>query len=669
MKFKTMRMKNFMRYRGENEISFSCDPVRNVTVVLGDNTSGKTTIAQAFRWGLYGALLQQRTKGGEEYLLLNQDVLLGMDADSRAEVAVELVAVDGERTYTIRREVWYARQFPKVAVREYQKKVSLYLSDREADRACTQVDAAKVEEVINELFPRDLSHYFLFDGERWSDMTVGGVRENIRESVHILTGLSSYQRAMWHLKDMGSMSVIRKWKGKITGGGALFDSLKEEQKKIEREIGACREKLEILDVNSANCEEKAAGLEEFLAENRETQELQAKKRQLLTVKRAQAERGTADYRLFVQEFSDRAYLVFAQPMMEAALEMVKSVSGVRRDIPHMRQASIDFLLKTGRCICGTPIRPGSAEYDCLIEQRNYLPPADIGSLLGEFERTAARWNNRGAGLEEELVSLAKRVDDDFREYEDTCNELAETEQKMDAQIDFAEIRERLGGYRREQQRLSNQKGDLKGRMEAYHRQLGRLELELQAQEAQNEENRKWRGRLALAEQIYRRMSDDFAKKEKQIFLELNERIQENFSRMFNAKDKRIELDSQYRIRMFYRTDTGMREEKNLSEGEKIARNFAFIVTIMEYSRKKKAQQSAQTAGDALPIVLDGPFSKLGDENIGLIAGVLPAAAEQVILFMLEKDWNYTGLDEHVGAVYRIERDAERISATVRKQEG
>ena len=42
--------------------------------------------------------------------------------------------------------------------------------------------------------------------------------------------------------------------------------------------------------------------------------------------------------------------------------------------------------------------------------------------------------------------------------------------------------------------------------------------------------------------------------------------------------------------MLYQTERGYREEKNLSEGEKIARNFAFIVTVMEYSRQKKAEK-------------------------------------------------------------------------------
>lgn len=671
MKFKSMRMKNFMRYKGENLIEFSCDPVKNVTVVLGDNTVGKTTIAQAFRWGLYGAISIDRRKNEDDYLMLNNDVLAMMDANSRADVSVEIVAVDEEKTYTIRRLAQYTRAFPTMSAREASKKVTLHISENEDADTCIEVDGSKVEEVINELFPRDLSHYFLFDGERWNDVTIGGVRENIKESVHILTGLSSYQKAMWHLKEMGGTSVIRKFKSKISGSGNMYDNLDADRKKMERGIERCKEDIKIADVNLQNCETKIRELEQQLEENKNTEALQTKNKHLQVVKKSQSERCLAEYKILANDFSDKAYMLLAQPLIKAGLEMVKAVAGERRDIPHMRQASIDYILKTGICICGTKILPDSPELACLIEQRNYLPPADIGSLLGEFERTASRWNNRSTGAKAELLQEAEKVDAAVREYENTCNELALLEKQMDAQIDFAEMRRKIRYYKEEQQRFATQKGELKGQIDLYQRQVERIELEMKSQEALSEENKKWRERVEMAEAIYERMSRDFAEKEQKIFTELNQQIQSNFSRMFNARDKKIELDKQYNIQMFYRTENGYREEKNLSEGEKIARNFAFIVTIMEYSRKRKALENGRddVASDTLPIVLDGPFSKLGDENIRLIAKVLPEVSEQVIIFMLRKDWEYTGLDEFVGAAYSIDKEEEKAYASIRKTGG
>ena len=73
----------------------------------------------------------------------------------------------------------------------------------------------------------------------------------------------------------------------------------------------------------------------------------------------------------------------------------------------------------------------------LLEQRNYLPPADIGSLL-ENLRDRNRWKNRTDGSYEELIEMAQNVDDSVHDYEETCNQLEILNKQMDASFDFAE---------------------------------------------------------------------------------------------------------------------------------------------------------------------------------------------------------------------------------------
>ncbi len=671
MRFESIALHNFMRYKGENRIEFSCEERKNVTVILGDNTVGKTTVAQAFRWCLYGAVLTERGKRQEDYQLLNSDTLELMNADSRAKVWVELVAIDEEKRYAIRREIVYTRAFPSLMAEEFQKKLTMHISDICSSQPLVEVEERKVDELINELFPRNLSHYFLFDGERWSDIAINGVRENIKDSVHILTGLSAYQAAMKHLKDMGSYSVISKFKKKITGSGNLYDSLASECQKCERAIQSCQKEIRNIEVNISNYKKKCQEVQEYLEANRNTEALQKQYRDLGTLKKAQEERCASEHRMLVNEFSDKAYMAFAGPMVQAAMELVKAVAGERRDIPHMRQATIDYIMKGGRCICGAKLSPGTKEWERLLEQKNYLPPADIGSLLGEFERTAFRWKNRVEDFPEEAQEMASQIDGCVKEYEETCNEYVMLGQRLDAHIDFAEHRNRLRRYQVGIQELGSQKGQMQGKAQSYQRQKQHLEEEMKGLEARNEENRRWRERLELAEALYKKLSQDFTMEEKKVFKELNGQIQNNFRRMFNAKEKKIELSEKYDIQMYYKTEVGYREEKNLSEGEKIARNFAFIVTIMEYSKKRKAEKNAgaMQENDTLPIVLDSPFSKLGDENIRLIAKALPEVSEQVIIFMLKKDWGYTGLDEYVGKAYYIEKEAEKSYATIRKAEG
>lgn len=111
MKFKKIIMTNFMRYKGKNELVFSCDNDKNVTIILGDNTFGKTTIAQAFRWGLYGKVKKTNyIKNIDDIVLLNNEVISLMDKGDIQKVQVEIVVEDGPNTYTFIR----SQEFRKV---------------------------------------------------------------------------------------------------------------------------------------------------------------------------------------------------------------------------------------------------------------------------------------------------------------------------------------------------------------------------------------------------------------------------------------------------------------------------------------------------------------------------------------------------------------------------
>ena len=52
MLIKEIKMHNFRQFV-DSKVVFSTDPQKNVTIVMGDNGTGKTTLAQAFLWCLY----------------------------------------------------------------------------------------------------------------------------------------------------------------------------------------------------------------------------------------------------------------------------------------------------------------------------------------------------------------------------------------------------------------------------------------------------------------------------------------------------------------------------------------------------------------------------------------------------------------------------------------
>ena len=54
MRIKSLELLNFRQFYGEQKINFSQDNNANVTIIHGENGSGKTALLNAFKWAFYG---------------------------------------------------------------------------------------------------------------------------------------------------------------------------------------------------------------------------------------------------------------------------------------------------------------------------------------------------------------------------------------------------------------------------------------------------------------------------------------------------------------------------------------------------------------------------------------------------------------------------------------
>ena len=104
----------------------------------------------------------------------------------------------------------------------------------------------------------------------------------------------------------------------------------------------------------------------------------------------------------------------------------------------------------------------------------------------------------------------------------------------------------------------------------------------------------------------------------------------------------------------------------------IRERIAFIAGIVDLARKKaKAKENTpgeiEYSSEPYPIVMDAPFSNADEKHIANISRVLPQVAEQVILVVMNKDWEFAQSDmsEKVGMIYQIVKHSE-IKSSVRR---
>ena len=681
MKFKSIKMVNFMRYKGENQLSFSCDEESNVTVVLGNNTFGKTTIAQAFRWGLYGEVINTKYDKSQSVNLLNNEVLESMDANDRKTVEVTIEVIDNSYIYEFARRAEYVRKYPKLESKQTSERLYMRVNSRGQwsdyitdDGDSRGKDKGKVTDQINQLFPRELSSYFLFDGERWSDEKAS--KKDIKESINTIMGISALSEMKYHLKEYGSSgsnSVLRLLKNKSAGSDAETAKLEKEQQFNYAQITECKKKIEVEETAEKSYIEFVKKSEEILNGNQKIEEEQKEAVRLeKAIKYAddRIEKNNVD---FLKYYSREAFKILLTPLYEKAEQTLAAVDLDGKGIPNVNDQTIYYLLEHGECLCGAKLTDGSEAIKHLQKLLDIVPPKVIGSEVGYFQEKLQDWAREAEESKTRLEELANSVELDKADRDDLDDELFHINKRIDGKINFGQERIRLEGYKRKLEECRETIRKSEKNIIEYERRISTIDEELEELAKKNEKTLRFRRILAYAEALENLTEKKLKEKEGPLFDELNERIKTNFAEMFSERDKYAQLGEDYKLHLYYKSITSegeirTLEETVLSEGEKIACNFVFIVSILELAQEKKATEDDDLVV-SLPLVLDAPFSKLSGENTELIASALPKTADQVIIFMLDKDWEASGLEKYTSNTYkyRVSKEADAASSSILKE--
>lgn len=102
MLLQTIELQNFRQFVNE-KIDFSTDPERNVTLIIGENGTGKTTFAQAFFWCFYGET------DFSDKIILNRSIIEKMTPDQKETVRVAIRLTHGSAEYEIIRTQEYKK--------------------------------------------------------------------------------------------------------------------------------------------------------------------------------------------------------------------------------------------------------------------------------------------------------------------------------------------------------------------------------------------------------------------------------------------------------------------------------------------------------------------------------------------------------------------------------
>lgn len=654
MLIKSLKMQNFRQFKGITAVDFSCDPEQNVTIILGDNTFGKTTLLQAFNWCFYETVMFDNNPD----FLLNLEVANGMNNGDTETVSVEICVIHNGVDYVISRSQTYSCANDKVTG---MKKAQVKVSYKQEDGQMESVRATEVQKVIENILPYDLSTYFFFDTERVRSIST---RKDVADAVKGLLGLSIMDTAIKHIGTKGNKKTVL---GKLYGAmdldgdekarGALdmIHSSDAKREAIKTQIDTCASQIGQYEVRKDQ-------LDDFLRDNQTTATLQKKKEDL--ERRLSTERSTLEstISLFFKDFSKGSLQMYAQPLLGQANDFLAAIKIDDKGVRDLTAPTILELLKRGRCICGAELCEGNDAYNHLMEELNYVPPESIGNTVRHFREKLSSFSRNADYTFESLTSRYQEIYRSKARIQEWEDELADISVQIKGkdnmkqyETELIDVKSRLRDLNAKKERLIRDDATLKSEIERYKKVYDSLI-------AVSGKNKETMLLIKYAEEILDWLSSTYKEKESFIREALETKVNNIFEQMYHGH-RRVSIDQKYQVTLLTTI-----EDKEVaageSEGSNRVKSFAFIAGLVALAKEKlianAGEEGFNLSSEPYPLVMDAPFSNADETHTANISKVLPEIAEQVIMFVMQKDWRYAEpvMATRVGKQYELKKLSE-----------
>lgn len=654
MLIKSLKMQNFRQFKGTTAVDFSCDPNQNVTIILGDNTFGKTTLLQAFNWCFYETVMFDNNPD----FLLNLEMANGMMNGDSETVSVEICVIHNSIEYVVSRSQQYLCANNKVTG---AKKCQAKVSYKQPDGQTESVRALEVQNVIENILPKDLSTYFFFDTERVRSIST---RKDVSDAVKGLLGLSIMDNAIKHIGTKGNKkTVLGKLYGAMDTDGDkrardALDMIQSSEAKRE----AIKEQLETCVSQIKQYEARKGQLDDILRDNQTTAVLQKKKEDLerrLSAENSSLESTTA---LFFKEFSKGSLQLFAQPLLGRANDFLAATKIDDKGIRDLTAPTILELIKRGKCICGAEICDGNDAYRHLMEELNFVPPESIGNTVRHYREKLLSFSKNADHIYDSLTSRYQEIYRSKARIQEWEDELADISVQIKGkehmkryEIELVDVKKRLRELNDKKERLIRDDAILKSDIERYKKVYDSLI-------AVSGKNKETMLLIQYAEEILDWLSSTYKEKEAFIRDELETKVNHIFEQMYHGH-RRVSIDQRYQVTLLTTI-----EDKEVaageSEGSNRVKSFAFIAGLVALAKEKliatAGEEGFNLSSEPYPLVMDAPFSNADEIHTANISKVLPEIAEQVIMFVMQKDWRYAEpvMASRVGKQYSLKKHSE-----------
>ena len=648
-----------MPFKGKQKIEFPQHETQNVMLLFGDNMRGKTSFLNAIRWGFYGVALGRHLREIPRSNLVNRDA-----ADEGDWIMSVTLYFDHEgRNYQLDRRIEKLENVsrPKNNA-DFREVIGLRIDG-------TPIIGDAIYNEINQVMPREVSRFFLFDGEllqEYENLLIEKSEQGkkIKEHIESILGVPALVHARDDLqvllkdarvaqrKDAQKDEDLRKFAQDQQNHEIELEIIESDLQELNSQNIDYQEKIDVLDdflndtevvqnkkIELARLDENQKSLEdEIIQANEDTQKL------LKTVWMDVLANCVQSIVVNLKEERERSELIRNEGMrLQGEInELQKSLEDNRVCTTCGQNLSDSIRLSLKKRLDELQVKQSgkSFDFDKLLELNKTIENLEGIRSEGEVNRIVDN-QNKIIKKNVELVTIESKREEINEEVKDfDTNEIMRKREERQRWLKLFTIVESEIKDKEDKKEKNNQ---AQAKISQLIAKLGGLQSSVSNQRVD---------RMQQLQTI-------FAKGIDQLRLKLKDYVEAHASKAF----KQITTEKTYsglQINQNYGLSILDKEKRIINERSAGAEQVVALSLIDGLNK---------TSGTKAPIIMDTPLGRLDPKHRRNILYYLPNMSEQVVLLVHEGELHATRDTEvfasRIGARYEIERVSATQSRIVR----
>ena len=616
-----LTINNFRCYYGESKIKFDQD--KRMTLIWGDSGYGKSSLLQFIRWMLYG---DPDFGSGNDKPLFNISAYNELTPGQELKVSGQLDFIHGGLKYRLFKEtrfrvkINYQDAFPLGTTVNLQMLLGDNWTEYKGD----------VDNKINSFLPRELSKYFLLDGEKAREIVLDS--KELKKAIYSLFDLDAYDRAIKHIGN-GSRanSVLGIYQKQMTGslskitGNADIAATQKKLESLSSDIEKAEREIEHTQKSSNELQKQQQELYKSLGklDSKVDYEVIIKKDRSLidqyqsNIGKLKREAGSLWYKnypyLFLTDIITENNVMIRRKKQE--LQATE-----KRVFENLSKPLLKEILDLNFCVCGRPLdEHARKEIDDIV---NIMPPNSYVYLFKQFVSTARKRIDAASVLIEGFDEISAKIVKELNritEIEHEIDERTEDAKKVKSLKPIIEELEEVESEIEKARILISKNnvliGDRKSYYKAYKKKLDKLMNNSEIEDQYKE-------KIAFFKDLQNVLVNEKEELENQIRITLDDCVRTVFKQLTTQ----TEIDAD-KVR-FINDDFTLRETF-LTGGQKAVDQYSYIIGMV------KALQDMNAITQDYPIIIDAPFAFTGDDQSQHIFETLPKVSKQTAILTLD----------------------------------